>query len=98
MALYTFFQKRYVSASIWLDLASFSWCEAVACPILALVAWRRGRPLWQSALFFEGAAVVVGFRRGLPESCTFVLDRAILFDRLYRLAPGKTQWFRPRYP
>ena len=40
MALYTFFQKRYVSASICLVLACFTRFEAVvACPFSR---WRRG--------------------------------------------------------
>jgi hypothetical protein len=70
MALYTFFQKRYVSASIWplaLGPSVLYPVRSGGClPVFALATWRRGRPLWQSALFFGWAPLFwLGFRRRL---------------------------------
>ena len=87
LALHSLFQSRDRSASVWLALACLTRFEAwVACPVFAGMAWRRGRPLWQSILLFAWAPVLwLGFRRGLSEPGTFVLDRALSFERLYRL-------------
>lgn len=86
-ALDYFFKGRDVAASIWLGLACLTRFEAwVACPILAYVDWRRGRPLWQSVLRYGWAPLAwLAFRRGLSEPGTFVLDRAFSLARLYRL-------------
>jgi hypothetical protein len=87
LSLHYFFNGRDVPASILLGLACLTRFEAwVACPILAFVAWRRGRPLWQSALLYGWAPLAwLAFRRGLSEPGTFVLDKAFSFSRLYRL-------------
>jgi hypothetical protein len=86
-ALRSLFRGRDVSAAVWLGLACLTRFEAwAACPVFAVVAWKRGRPLWQSALLFAWAPLVwLGFRRGLSEPGTFVLDGALSFGRLYRL-------------
>jgi hypothetical protein len=87
MALHSLFQGRDRSASVWLALACLTRFEAwVACPIFMVMAWRRGRPLWQSILLFGWAPLLwLGFRRGISEPGTFVLDRALSFERLYRI-------------
>jgi hypothetical protein len=86
-ALRAHFRARDVSASVWLGLACLTRFEAwVACPIFAIAAWRRGRPLWQSVLLFGWAPLLwVGFHRGFSESGTFVLDRVLSLERLYRI-------------
>jgi hypothetical protein len=86
-ALRSLFQGRDVSASLWLGLACLTRFEAwAACPVFIFVAWRRGRPPWQSGLLFAWAPLLwLGFRRGLSEPGTFVLDRVFSFERLYRI-------------
>ena len=87
LALRSLFHRRDLSASVWLGLACLTRFEAwVACPIFMITTWRRGRPLWQSALLFAWTPLLwLAFRRGLSEPGTFVLDRDFSFDRLYRI-------------
>jgi hypothetical protein len=86
-ALRPLFRGRDLPASVWLGLACLTRFEAwVACPVFAVTAWRRGRPMWQAALLFTWAPLLwLGFRRGLSEPGTFVLERNFPLERLYRI-------------
>src|SRR5215475_7249843 len=86
-ALRSLFRRHDLAASLWLGLACLTRFEAwVACPIFAIVTWRRGRPMWQSFLLFSWAPLLwLAFRRGLSEPGTYVLERNFSFDRLYRI-------------